>query len=404
MKSLQGVKWSSGLSLITAFVAAVFLLVLLGIGVAGVSASPTSPTDRYVDAAIGSDDSDCSDPTDPCATIGYGVDQANDGDYVLISADTYTENIEYDSKSLTLRGGYAISGSTWLSGSGETVVDGDNADRVFFVHSNDSIFEDLTIFNGHAPDMEPWGGGIWVTNGYFMMRRVTVYSNTNGGIEVNSDFGPTHLVLEDSISMGNRGNGGLNVSETDASAEVVNALIVDNDGGPAVRLESGNQDAGWLTIMNSTIANTLNGPGIDIGEGGFFTLTNSIVWGDDFGSLGCIGTCIVTYSDLEDMVYTGTGNISDDPLFLDPGNGNYHLGPGSPAINGGTAIGAPPYDLDGNMRDANPDMGCYEYQPPTSVTSSSFERQTGPPIAGWMALLILVVGLGFLYRRRRIRT
>ena len=48
---------------------------------------------------------------------------------------------------------------------------------------------------------------------------------------------------------------------------------------------------------------------------------------------------------------TGTGgNISSNPLFVSGGAGDYHLLPGSPAIDAGSAAGAPGVDLDGSPR------------------------------------------------------
>jgi len=55
------------------------------------------------------------------------------------------------------------------------------------------------------------------------------------------------------------------------------------------------------------------------------------------------------------------GNITGDPHFLNEPLGDYHLAAGSPAINAGTPIGAPPYDLDGAPRDAQPDIGAFEF-------------------------------------------
>ncbi|NOZ20433.1 MAG: hypothetical protein GXP25_05020, partial [Planctomycetes bacterium] len=78
----------------------------------------------------------------------------------------------------------------------------------------------------------------------------------------------------------------------------------------------------------------------------------------------------------------GTGNQYGDPLFVSPAwgqTGDYHLKAGSPAINAGMATGAPAADLDGNARDATPDIGAYE-----SVTVSS-----GDPMTGWSGKIIL---------------
>jgi len=65
--------------------------------------------------------------------------------------------------------------------------------------------------------------------------------------------------------------------------------------------------------------------------------------------------------------FSGTsGNISADPLFLDPAK-NFHLGTGSPAIDAGSnsAPYLPGTDYDGNPRIVNStvEMGAYEYFP-----------------------------------------
>ncbi len=63
----------------------------------------------------------------------------------------------------------------------------------------------------------------------------------------------------------------------------------------------------------------------------------------------------------------GPGNRYGDPLFVHPvwggGQGDYHLRPGSPALDAGTSQGAPSEDLEGRPRDAQPDMGAYEATP-----------------------------------------
>jgi hypothetical protein len=56
------------------------------------------------------------------------------------------------------------------------------------------------------------------------------------------------------------------------------------------------------------------------------------------------------------------GNVSSDPMFVDAGSRDYHLRPGSPAINAGAATGVT-RDLDGRARQPPPDMGAYEAGP-----------------------------------------
>jgi hypothetical protein len=38
-----------------------------------------------------------------------------------------------------------------------------------------------------------------------------------------------------------------------------------------------------------------------------------------------------------------------------------HLQAGSPAINAGTASGAPTVDIDNGLRESSPDIGAYEF-------------------------------------------
>ena len=65
-----------------------------------------------------------------------------------------------------------------------------------------------------------------------------------------------------------------------------------------------------------------------------------------------------------------TGNLTGDPLFIDPANGDYHLAPNSPCANAGADYTKKTgkFDLDGAARKVGKvDMGAYELQPRTAV-------------------------------------
>jgi hypothetical protein len=286
-----------------------------------------------------------------------------------VAQGTYTENLNIDGKTLTLRGGYAISGTDWLPGTGETIVDGNGADRTFLIQGNNSVLENLTITGGDTPDDQCWGGGVWVTNGDVTIRDSLVTGNwadcSGAGVEVNSDFGPAHLTLVDSIVFDNHSGGecgGVSVWHT--GAHLTNTLIVSNTGGNGSALRIEDSD---VTVQNCTIADNSGGEAINAydcdAQPDVLTLRSSIVWGNMDGNLNCaVETCDVTYSDIGGG-WAGTGNIDADPQFVDPSGGDYHLQAWSPCIDSGTADGAPDHDFEGDPRPQNAgfDMGADEF-------------------------------------------
>jgi hypothetical protein len=73
------------------------------------------------------------------------------------------------------------------------------------------------------------------------------------------------------------------------------------------------------------------------------------------------------------LITAGAGNRSGDPRFTDPIRNNYHLLPGSPAIDAGVVNpDAAPSDLDGHARVQGkaPDMGAFETTAPPGTGGS----------------------------------
>ena len=75
-------------------------------------------------------------------------------------------------------------------------------------------------------------------------------------------------------------------------------------------------------------------------------LINCIAWGDPVDAIR--GTAVVSFSDVAGG-YEGVGNISADPLFTDPANGDYSLLHDSPCIGAGDPQS--PQDPDGTRAD-----------------------------------------------------
>ncbi|MBB3838376.1 hypothetical protein FHS57_002381 [Runella defluvii] len=133
-------------------------------------------------------------------------------------------------------------------------------------------------------------------------------------------------------------------------------------------------------------------------------VTNSIAWGNFQGNKSSSSSKQISYFNIAPVVsysivqggYTGTGNLSADPLFVNAANGDFRLQQCSPAINAGdpatTSATVGSLDLGGNPRFYNSgrvDMGAYEYQgtfdavaPIAQVTNSTCTTVGGTPSGG----------------------
>ena len=102
------------------------------------------------------------------------------------------------------------------------------------------------------------------------------------------------------------------------------------------------------------------------------TVINCILW-DNGKEIGNIGSGInVSYSIVRGG-YPGTGNLNQDPLFVNSAARDLHLQGCSPAIDAGHIAALPSAvatDADGNPRyvPAEVDMGAYEFQPDGTPT------------------------------------
>ncbi len=152
-----------------------------------------------------------------------------------------------------------------------------------------------------------------------------------------------------------------------------------------------------LTVVN----NSSQGSGSAVYLADATTMAaNCIVWGNSEDQIAGLGS--VSWSNVQNG-YPGEGNIDADPRFVDPANGDYRLGDGSPCIDAGNNSLVPPeseFDLDGNPRFVNDlgmpdmgegtapivDMGCYEFQAASTGLNLALRTncpEGGPARIGW---------------------
>lgn len=255
------------------------------------------------------------------ATIQQAIDNANNGDTIIVAPGTYVENISYNGKAVTV-----------ISSDGPevTTIDGNASDVVvsfWNYEGSDSVLDGFTITNGNGG----FGGGIVCITSSPTVQNCIISANTGyfgGGIFVWGGTIITNCMITDNIALD--GGGGL--------YNAGNSLITN------------------CTISGNAAAN--NGGGVRASFSSVMTVVNSIFWGDTAAfdnEINLAGaTADITYSDIEGG-FTGVGNIDIDPSFI--GGGDFHIGQLSACVNAGTSTGAPSDDIDGDYRPLN---GAYD--------------------------------------------
>ncbi len=149
-------------------------------------------------------------------------------------------------------------------------------------------------------------------------------------------------------------------------------------GGGAYQSALGN-----CTVVN----NAASGPSLQPTGGGVYggSATNCIIYynlalkdPNLSGSASVIDCCTTPLP-------AGSGNITNEPGFVNLAAGDFHLQSNSPCINSGdNASVTTATDFDGNPRivGGTVDIGAYEYQTPTSIISYAWLQQYGLPTDG----------------------
>ena len=233
-------------------------------------------------------------------TIQKGIDAASNGDTVLVSPGTYSENINFNGKLIT------------VTGSGRpatTIIDGgQKAPVVIFLsaETNEAVLSGFTITNGFANPDNPVtdsGGGIYVGTSSPTISGNVITQNAScgegGGIAVN--FG-SPIIRNNVIShnsqkgcTGGLGGGGISVAGA-GFAQILSNTISDNsmdnsNSGGGINLFV----AGTPLIRNNIISGNSAGAGIPGSRGGgvfvsgtTVTMSQNLVIGNKAGEGGGI--------------------------------------------------------------------------------------------------------------------
>jgi hypothetical protein len=259
----------------------------------------------------------------------------NDAYHVVIAAG---ELGEATLDGVTISGGRATEGGSFIDVNGVSISRNEGA-GVCIMRAPDFVLQNVRVTNNIASYR---GGGLAVWRSSPTLTNVVVDGNKaqySGGIDNSRD---SHIRMYHSVISRNEGT--------------------DLGGG------IGNDYSSVLTFQNVTISHntSADGGGVFMEENEAaapFTFVNTIIWGNDsYGELDPANLSY-TYSLVQGLPASGT-NLNEDPLFVDPDNGDFRLQPCSPAINAGDPTITGGLDIAGRPRVqlGRIDMGAYEYQ------------------------------------------
>jgi hypothetical protein len=208
------------------------------------------------------------------------------------------------------------------------------------------------------------GGAAWCT--LYNCTLTENWGETNGGAAVNSTLYNCTLVS-------NTGNSNYSTGAAVYGCTLYNCEVASNSFAAT----------DTCTLYNCTVTGNQRGGALSS------TLYNCIAyynkpspWAPSFPNYsGAVNYCCTT-----PMPTSGVGNITNEPLFVDPANGDFHLQRGSPCINAGSNSYAFGSDLDGNPRiiDGTVDIGAYE-SPHVGVMRYVWQQSPAPtpPYTNW---------------------
>ncbi|MBN1551651.1 right-handed parallel beta-helix repeat-containing protein [bacterium] len=199
---------------------------------------------------------------------------------------------------------------------------------IYATNSNLTVIDTTISFNSSTEEYSR-GGGIHIDGASSPSIVNCVISNNNadfgGGISyANLSVGE---IAHCHIDQNNVAQKGAGLYFETSAPEVINCLITRN----TINTGSGAGGAfnnSFPTLTNCTFTENIvyngNGGGISCEGSNLPSIVNCIFWGDHPNEIDSTNAVDITYSDIENG-YSGTGNISENPLFVRGPLGNYYL-------------------------------------------------------------------------------
>jgi len=287
-------------------------------------------------------------------TIQAALNAAPVGDTVVLVPGVYEQQITMPGHAVILRGRTPADPAVAEA----AVLDGISASGpvVTFVATEAGAsstpapsIEGLTIRNGGAAN----GGAVYCAADSVAAVRDCVLtgngaSDAGGAVYAAPD---SNVILERCTISGNDADKGAGVAGNGASLTLVNCYVTGNGNQPlgCPCTKGGGMHVIYgctLTIECCTIAAndaSDSGGGIWAADGSALVLHNTIVYANTGPTNGTTqirgpeGSAAVDYCCIEGGWGSGVGNITDDPEFLDPDNGDFSITGESPCVDAGSS-------------------------------------------------------------------
>ena len=183
------------------------------------------------------------------------------------------------------------------------------------------------------------------------------YSETMGGAVIA--YTKCDLNISDAVIISNNAGiaAGAIVADNLCTAQFVNVIIAQNSAPMYASAFTGGTNY-FISFKNCTIADNISNAVLSLTTP-LIEMENCIVWGNQGEFI--LSNCAAQYSSIQGG-WPGAGNITNNPMFADPGALDYQLQMGSECIDKGTIIASITNDCIGNPRPvgAGYDMGAYE--------------------------------------------
>ena len=262
--------------------------------------------------------------------------------------------------------------------------------------ANNCVLNNCVISgNTNAVD---WGGGVehCILNNCTLTNNTTSYGQGGGA---DNSLLNNCLLIGNTESANANGWGGGGANRSTLNNCIITGNFAAGNGGGAdnsllnnciITSNSASYGGGAYicTLTNCTIiGNSATSTGGGVDDGGIKTnIYNCIVFYNAAPSEPNIGGYFnCNYGCTTPLPTNGLGNITNDPIFVNPAAGDFHLQSNSPCINaGGNSWVRTTNDFDGNPRivGGTVDIGAYEYQTPSSILSYVWAQQYDLPTDG----------------------